>query len=321
MGKTIDKIKSMTYEQRLIVVAIITACVGAVIAIGKLVIGIIADYLLISLGAFGILLVLAKVQCILGVRSDKRSFEFRNTVVSVLVFIAGVMYIVYMSLSLKFGLHHKQYNMFESVMLAFIAFVELGVAIGGLARTKRRGHLYRDIKIINFISSLAAIMTAQIAILSFMQNDADDVNCYIGIVLGVVAVLLSVLIYFAPRISTVDREHNVFKLTAPNKNTAVDMKLSGYELTLVKSRIYGDQIYSAKITGDTVDGHIIKKHGMLRRLHPVLKVFFIILSEILIFVWLAGYAVYFMRTPDLPGKLNKKMSEHGFSLVCSDGGE
>lgn len=319
MGKTLDKITGLSYEQRLIVIATVTVCVSAVIAMGKIVIGILTDYVLLALGAFGVFLVLAKLQCILGVRSNKRSFEFRNTVISVLVFAAGVMYIIYMSLSLKFGLRHKQYNMFESVMLAFIAFVELGVAIFGLAKTKRRGHFYRDIKIINFISSLAALLTAQIAILSFMQNDADETNCYLGIVLGGVAALLSILIYFTPSISTVDREHNVFKLNWPDKNTAVDMTTSEYEITLVKSRIYGDQVYRAEISEDTVDGHIIKHSGILKRLNPLLKVLFIILSEILIFVWAAGYAVYFTRTIDLPGRLHKKMSELGFSLVSSDG--
>ena len=40
----------------------------------------------------------------------------------------------------------------------------------------------------------------------------------------------------------------------------------------------------------------------------------------MIFVWLFGYFVYFIRTVDMPKKLDKLMEANGFELIAVDDG-
>lgn len=46
--------------------------------------------------------------------------------------------------------------------------------------------------------------------------------------------------------------------------------------------------------------------------HIFIKILLIILSEILIFLWLIGRFIYFLRCSTLIKKLNKIMEENGF---------
>lgn len=100
------------------------------------------------------------------------------------------------------------------LLLAFISFVELGFAIAGLIRTKNKGHYYRNIKIINFCVALIAILTTQMSILNIQSetNTVNIANAYSGIGVGCFIALCGVYILFAPKISVINREHNVFVL-------------------------------------------------------------------------------------------------------------
>lgn len=314
----------MTYEERLPVLATVTASISLLISLVKLFVGVFFDPTLIAVGIFGLILVSAKGQCLLGIKTDRRSFEYRNAAVAGRIFTAGVVYIIYMAIQLRYGLFTDEYDMRGAIAMSTVAFVEMGVAVYGLVKTKRLGHLYRDIKIISTVSAMSAMLTAQIAIMSFtdsMHGNAARANCISGINIGILTILLAVLVYFAPRISTVDRHHNVFALADADKNKAVDMTAANIELAVRKSRVYGDWVYRAKIQKSRVDGSLVKTDGLLRRLNVFEKVLFILLSEILIFVWLIGYAVYFIRTIDMPKKLNKLMTENGFERLAVDDGE
>lgn len=153
-----------------------------------------------------------------------------------------------------------------------------------------------------------------------MHGNAARANCISGINIGVITILLAVLVYFAPKISTVDRHHNVFALTDAARNGIIDMSAVSVGLAVRKSRIYGDWVYKAQIQESRIDGSLVKTDGLLRRLNVAWKIVFIILSEILIFVWLFGYVVHFIRTVDMPKKLDKLMTANGFLLIAVDDG-
>lgn len=76
----------------------------------------------------------------------------------------------------------------------------------------------------------------------------------------------------------------------------------------------------SQIQESRIDGSLVKTDGLLRRLNVAWKIVFIILSEILIFVWLFGYVVHFIRTVDMPKKLDKLMTANGFLLIAVDDG-
>lgn len=315
MKKVISKIKSIPYEKRLIATSTVTTGVNTVIAASKIVVGIFSDLVMCAVGVFNILLMIAKITCIVGARKNK-PFGKRNMFTAVFLFFAGLVYALYMGASLVFDMPQKHYSMWTSIMMAAIAFAEMGVAIYGLIKTKRRGHYYRNIKIVSFVSALIAIMTAQVALLSFTENNHLTANnAYTGIGIGIVTMLLAVYVYFAPQISTVDREHNIFRLVDPRANKIADMTADRAEILLVKSKIHGDYVFSAETDGDLLDGHIKKTHGFWKGLPLVVKIIFIILSEILVFVWAISYAVYFFRTLDMPARLKKLMETNGFEFV------
>lgn len=323
MKKLFAKFRSMTYEERLPWLAMITTGVSFLISVVKLLVGVFSDPTVIAVGIFGLVLVSVKIQCILGIKTDKHTFAYRNAAVAGRIFTAGVVYIVYMAVQLRYGLFAGEYDRRGAIAMATVAFCEMGVAVYGLVKTKRLGHLYRDIKIISTVSAMSAMLTAQIAIMSFtdaMHGNAARANCISGINIGVITILLAVLVYFAPKISTVDRHHNVFALTDAARNGIIDMSAVSVGLAVRKSRIYGDWVYKAQIQESRIDGSLVKTDGLLRRLNVAWKIVFIILSEILIFVWLFGYVVHFIRTVDMPKKLDKLMTANGFLLIAVDDG-
>lgn len=321
MKKLLQKYKEMTFEERTVFFTGVTLCVSAAATVGKFVLGLFTDYILCVAALFNALLLFAKLECLLGIKNDKVSFEKRNLTISVLLFIAGLVYVVYMGGRLFRSVDGERYTGVQSILTAFVGFVEMGLAILGLIQTKRKGHLYRDIKIINFASAMTAIMTAQIALLSAYSQYSDAPNAYMGIGVGVITALLAVYVYFAPQISIIDREYNAFRLLDEEKNGLVDMSADETVIPLCESKIYGDYIYRAKVNGENVSGKIEKGEGFFNALPIFWKIILIILSEILIFVWLIGYVVFFCKTVNLPKQLEEKMIENGFEKILQDGSE
>ena len=315
MKKVIAKIRSIPYEKRLLATSTFTTGCNTLIAAGKIIVGIFSDLVMCAVGVFNILLMITKITCIVGAKKNK-PFGKRNAFSAVFLFFAGLVYALYMGASLVFTMPQKTYSMWTSVMMAAIAFAEMGVAIYGLIKTKRRGHYYRNIKIVSFVSALIAIMTAQVALLSFSEDAMLAANnSYTGIGIGIITMLLALYVYYAPQISVIDREHNIFRLADKSADKITDTEQAHAEITLVKSKIHGDYVFDYEKDGDAVDGHIKKKRGFWKGLPLAVKIIFIILSEILVFVWAVSYAVYFFRTLDLPAKQKKLMENNGYEFV------
>lgn len=316
------RIFSIPYEKRTLYTTSISLLFSVCIAIGKILIGAFSDVTMCAVGVFNILLITAKSNCVIGAFKSDGKFKRRNTFIAIFLFLSGAVYTAYMVISLVLRLPSKRYGQWQAIIVATIAFVELGMAIYGLNKTKRRGHYFRNIKIIGLVSALVAIMTAQTAILSFTStSDMIVANSSSGIGLGVLTMLFAVFVYFAPRFSPIDREHNVFRLSTAGDNKLIDMSSSADKIIIVKSKWYGDYAFDAKINGDVVDGHIVRERGAWKGLSTWLKVLFIILSEILIFVWAIGYCTFFIRSADVPNRLIGLMGENGFEVLADENTE
>lgn len=309
----IRKIFSVPYEKRLLISSTVTLIISLLIAVGKILIGAFSDVTMCAVGVFNVLLMSAKSNCVIGAIKNDGSFKRYNTFTAVFLFLSGAAYTAYMTVAIMLHLQMRSYDMWQAITVAAIAFTELGVAIYGLIKTKRRGHYYRNIKIISLVSALVAIMTAQMAILSFTSAaDYAVPNSASGIAVGVVTMLLAVFVYFAPQFSSVDREHNVFELVRPADNKIIDTASNAAQISLCKSKVYGGYTYSASVSGGTVDGHIVREKSCWHTLPLAVKILCVILSEILIFVWAAGYVVFFVRSVDMPSRLEKLMTANGF---------
>ncbi len=310
----IRKYRALSYEQRTVVNTIIGLCFSTVLAGGKLAIGLFTDYNLVSIAIYTLAILFAKYECILGIKSDKKTFIQRNRRIAAFLFVASAAYIGFMCRMFFTGQRLKSRGMLYVLLLATISFCELGFAIAGLYRTKHRGYFYRDIKIINFCVALIAILTTQMSILN-LKSETGDVsifNAYTGVGVGCFIALCAVYILIAPKASVIGREHNKFLLQREKSNRLVDFGKEKFELVLCRSNVYGDYIYRAKVCENTVEGDIVRGSSLWQRMPIVLKIGCCILSEILVFPWLIGRAVLFFRSVNLPARLERTMNDNGF---------
>ncbi|MDE6586624.1 MAG: hypothetical protein K2K80_08090 [Clostridia bacterium] len=270
----------------------------------------------IAVYTFGILL--AKLECVLGLKTNKRTFKQRNLLVAVFLFISSIFYIGFMCRMFFIERKIKDNGMVYVLLLAFISFVELGFAITGLFNSKVKGHYIRNIKIINFCIALIAILTTQMSIINMTSNSGivDISNAYTGIGVGIFIAICAVFILIAPKTGVIDREHNVFALKYADKNTLINLDNATVEIVLSRSNVYGSYVYRATIQdGNTIDGNIEREKSLWKRMHVILKIICCILSEILIFVWLIGRLLFFLRSINLPKRLEQKMNKNGFEII------
>lgn len=313
MSNPIRKYREMSFEQKTVLITVSGLCFSAVLASGKLIIGLFTDYNLCIIAIYTFAILASKLECVLGIKSDKRSFKTRNLLIAVFLFVASFIYIGFMCRMLFIERKTNEYSILYVELLAFISFTELGFAITGILHTKSKGHFYRDIKIINFCIALIAIMTTQMTILDFTTTDnTDGYNAFVGICVGSFIALCAVYILIAPKISVIDREHNVFILNDKDKNALIHTEISTVDIILCRSFVYGSYIYRAAIKDGQVDGHIIRDKSLWKRMHVLLKIICCILSEILFFVWLAGRFIFFLRSMNIPQRLERKMKLNGF---------
>ncbi len=324
MRNLLRKYNKLSFEQKTIYKTIIGLCFSAALACGKLVVGLFTDYNLISVAVYTFGLLLAKLECVLGVKTNRLTFKQRNILIAVFLFVSSVFYIGFMCRMFFIERHIRNRSMVFVLILAFISFAELGFGIAGLFRTKSKGHYYRNIKIINFCVAIIAILTTQMAILNMTSETGvvDMANAYTGIGVGIFIALCAVYILFAPKTSVIDREHNVFVIVNYEKNELIDLDAETVNIRLSQSAIHGAYIYRAAICGDIIDGRIGREQSLWKRMHVFWKVMCCVLSEILIFVWLISRLLYFFRSVNLPKRLEIEMKNNGFAKVeipyCND---
>lgn len=303
--------RDMSFEQRTIIKTIVALCFSAALACGKFVMGLFSDYGLCIIAVYTFALLFAKLQCVAGVVSKKGSFKKRNALIAVFLMLSSAVYIGFMCRSLYAAPPEKEYRLAYVVVVAFISFSELGFAVTGIFRTKDKGHFYRDIKIISFCMALIAILTTQTTILCFVsETDVHMYNAYAGIAIGVFIAACAVFIAMAPQLSVVGREHNAFELIDGCKNKIVYG--GALALVLCKSTVYGSYIYRAQFAEGRLEGDIVRGPSLWKRMNPIFKILCCALSEILVFAWLIGRAVLFVRSANLSARLEKIMSANGF---------
>lgn len=315
MKNPFRKYAEMSYEQKTLINAAVGLCFSTLLTCGKLIIGLLFDYNLCIVAVYTFALLFAKYECVSGAKSD-RPFQKQNFIVALFILISSISYIAFMASSFFTVREHKSHTIYYVALLAFIAFCEFGFSITGIFKTKNKGHYYRNIKIINFCFALIAILTTQITILDFTSTyGVDYFNAASGIGVGVIIAICAVCILIAPKIGITDREHNVFKLIDRSKNTLPIENNKTIVLTLCRSFVYGSYYYSAEIQNDILDGYIVSGKSLWKRMHIILKILCCILSEILIFVWLIGRFIFFIRSANLPRRLEIKMIQNGFARI------
>lgn len=304
-------IKRFNKEDRLFKLATICSLsLNLFIGIGKWILAIFSGVVFFVSGVVNILMGVAKLISYIGLLNNDSDFKKRNFIVSFLVFLSGTEYFIYMLNVYLGNFSLSAYEMPIALLIALVSFIEIGVAIYGLVKIKGRGHSFKNIKLINFVLALEAMVLTETAILSFTESETFALSSSLfGLIIGIFVMVLSLFMFLSPFITVTNQEQNDFLLIQKSKNNLIKKEGS---LTLAKSFIYGNYVYLYKFNGEVVSGNIIKEDGFWRKTHLLIKIILIILSEILIFVWLIGRFIYFLRCMFLLKKLKKVMIENGF---------
>ena len=164
------------------------------------------------------------------------------------------------------------------------------------------------------------------SLLDFTETKNTDIyNAFSGIAVGLFIALSALYVFFAPKISLVGRESNVF-VGEGTQTVATDGQgnVTNFACFQQSVRLY---VYVAKLDGKTLSGEIRQEASLWKKMHVALKILCCVLSEILIFVWLAGYLVFFLRCINLPAQLERKNenfelfqtrpSKNNFVAVCN----
>ena len=319
MSNLIRKYTELSFEQKMIAKTIVSLCYSAILSSGKLIIGLFIDYNLCIIAVYTFVILLAKLVCIIGLIKRKRDFKRCNLIAAIFLFLSSIFYNGYICKFILSGHTVKEYSIVYVCLLAFISFSEFGFAIAGILRVKNKELLFRDIKIINLCIALIAILTTQTTILDYNSAtktvNTDIFNAYTGIGISGFIALCSVYILLAPKICVTGKEHNVFFLQAEEKNALINLNNDTVEISLCRSLIYGSYVYRAKIEGKQIDGNIERDKSLWKRMPLWSKIICCVLSEILIFVWLIGRLIFFLRSINLPKRLKYKMNKNGFAKV------
>lgn len=307
MIQWIKKYHAFTFEQRTIFNTRFSIVFNALMAIGKICLTYFHFAFLVS-GIVNIFIMLAKLECFLGeTKPEKKSFRYRNNLIGLFLMLAGIQYSIYMCRLIFSSVEIRQYTLYMGVIIAFISFIEMGVAIKGCFNAFGRGHYYRNLKIISLCSAFTAIALTELAIMSFASDvPSRELDGIFGVSVGCIIFILGIYILIAPKLSILDQRHHLYYLTEDTDITGED-----FILQLTHSKFYGNYVFVAVIKSGIVEGWIFKLKSPIKHWPILIKIFIIILSEILIFPYAIGGLIFYLKTANLVNTLNKKMAERG----------
>ena len=309
----VNKYRKLSFENRAIFNTKVSIIFNATLAISKAIISIFTTVFFLIAGIVNLFIMLSKYVCYKGItKPEEKIFKKRNALVGSFLLIAGVMYAIYMGSMIFTDVSVMKYDMILGIVIACVSFIELGVAIFGCFRVVGKGHYYRNIKLINLCSALTAIVLTEVALTSAVaETDTRLLNGIFGLIVGFVIYLIACYIFVAPRISIVDREHNVYE-SINESNVINEEKI---EIVLTDSKFYGNYTYVGVKEGNKINGHIIKGKSPIFSWNIYIKILIIVLSEILIFVYAGGALIHHFKDSTLIKKLDGIMLEKGYKKI------
>lgn len=312
MKKFIIKYKNYSFEEKTLFSAKFSILFNASLAIGKIVLGLFHSIFFLVAGIINVLMMMSKLECYLGVKYHHlKTFKYRNIATGIFLILAGIQYAIYMGRLIYSNVETMKYGGFLAVSIATVSFIEMGIAIYGCFKAYGKGHYYRNFKIINLSSAITAIVLTEVALMSFASDmDSRLINGIFGLVAGIIIVLLGTFVIIAPKISIVDRVHNIYKII----NNQYDLK-DEFRITLTHSNIYGNYYYDATINNNIIDGYIKKTKSPIVKWNIYIKILIIVLSEILIFPYAVGALIYHFKNISLIKKLDENMIHLGCEKI------
>ena len=310
--RLIDKFKSMSYEERCIFTVKFSITLNSILALGKFGLAIYKlDVFFFVAGVINILLMLAKVQCYSGIKLNKKADDTTNLLVALFLGLSGMQYTVYMSRLIFNDVPLNDYGPIISVLIAAVAFTELGIALYGCFKVAGKGYFLKNVKLINFSSALTAIVLTEVALMTFAETDMnlELISGLFGVIVGIIIFLIAVYVLIQAKVSILGKERNVYKYING------DFKQEKISIKLTDSKFYADYSYEANIVDNMADGMIIKGKNPIKSWNIWILILVITLSEILIFPYAVGALIRHFKEYKMLEDLDNKMKELGFEKV------
>ena len=306
----VNKYRSLSFQDRTLFNTRFSIFFNLVLAVGKISISFFTSMFFIGAGIVNIFIMLAKLECYRCIKNPQRQIlKNFNNIVGTLLILAGLEYGLYMGRLLYSDVSVMQYNEILGIVIALVAFIEIGVAINGIFKAYGKGHYLKNIKLINLSSALTAIALTEMALMSFAaEMDTRIIDGMFGVLVGVIIIFIGSYVIVGPRVSILGREYNEYILE-DNKISTFDDEI---EIKLTESKFYRNFIYKGKKEGNTIKGNIEKSKSPLRNYHIVWKIFGIVLSEILIFPYAVGALVFHLKEHKLINELDKIMKDNNY---------
>ena len=310
MMKIVNYYRSLSFQEKTIFTAKLSILMNLILGIGKTILSFFFGVFFLVAAIVNYFIMLTKLECYLGIKyPNKKSFEYRNKCVGIFLLIAGLEYVIYMGRMIFTNVRIMDYDMILGIIIACVAFVELAIAIKGCFNSYGKGHYYRNIKLTSLCSALTAIVLTEVALTSFAsETDLRMINGIVGMIVGIIIVLISIYVFIAPKISIVDKEHNVYKL----KERCKPIKDGEIVIKLTNSMFYRNYVYVGKVSDNLIEGNIIQGKSPIWRWNIYWLSLVILLSEILIFPYAIGALVYHFKCRNIISELDKQMLEKGY---------
>lgn len=306
----------LTFEKRVMYLALYSVLVNLILAITKFIMAYYyrnsgGGFFLIS-GIVNIFIICAKMICYRSA-TDKNHFKIHTFLCGLFVIIAGCAYTAYMARLLFFDSMHISFPQWLSITWACVAFVELYNGVNGLFKVRGKGHMYRNIMVINLGISFYAIVLAQVMITSASVDDswANLYDGLFGIIMGILNVILGIFIWIAPKISLVGKTHNEYVLV----EGAQAFEDPTINIILVSNPIYGKVTYLAFNEHDKISGDIIREYYRFKDLKWYMMIPIIIFYVVLIIPYLIGALIYYFYSSYSIVKLDKQMEKNGYQKI------
>ena len=145
----------------------------------KLILGFLVSYVFLASALFQIFIVISKAYLYFNIKKRDYAKIIDYHFVGIITLFASVLYGFYF-LSIRDNL--KNYEMNVAILFAIAAFVEIGVSLFGIFKTKKGVPLFRILKLLNFSVALTSLVLCQRAICSFADTagEMDFLNKYMG---------------------------------------------------------------------------------------------------------------------------------------------
>ena len=309
MIKIVNYYRSLSFQEKTVFTAKLSILMNLILGIGKTILSFFFGVFFLVAAIVNYFIMLTKLECYLGIKyPNKKSFEYRNKCIGIFLFIAGLEYAIYMGRMIFTNVSIMDYDMILGIIIACVAFVELTIAIKGCFNSYGKGHYYRNIKLTSLCSALTAIVLTEVALTSFAsETDLRFVNGLVGMIVGIIIILISIYVFISPRVSIVDKEHNIYKLKKGIEPIKEDIRIK-----LTNSKFYRDYVYVGKVVGNIIDGHIVQEKSPIWTWNIYILILVFILSEILIFPYAIGALIFHFKSRNIIIKLDNELFKIGY---------